>query len=182
MDKMRQDSSEQVWLIEMKNYIVRTCSCILFCSSHNKSLDLRLGVNRQLAKGVNCSGCDQATVSTNRNSEYVSHSLTQHLSSLVVIFCLKHRKPVYYFCWIIYFAFCFFFLRYNDFHSLQMQTSGSYPELVNEELKKYDGEVCKYFQVDRRQTVVSKNNTLRQNWRLVLSIITTLTNANLQPS
>ena len=63
-----------------------------------------------------------------------------------------------------------------------MQTSGSYPELVNEELKKYDGEVCKYFQVDRRQTVVSKNNTLRQNWRLVLSIITTLTNANLQPS
>lgn len=37
-----------------------------------------------------------------------------------------------------------------------MQTSGSYPDLVNEELKKYDGEVCKYFQVDRRQTVVSK--------------------------
>lgn len=45
---------------------------------------------------------------------------------------------------------------YNDFHSLQMQTSGSYADLVNEELKKYDGEVCKYFQVDRRQTVVSK--------------------------
>lgn len=49
-----------------------------------------------------------------------------------------------------------FFRRYNDFHSLQMRTSGSYPDLVNEELKKYDGEVCKYFQVDRRQTVVSE--------------------------
>ena len=36
-----------------------------------------------------------------------------------------------------------------------MQTSSSYPELVNEELHKYDGEVCKYFQVDRRQNVVS---------------------------
>ncbi|XP_078383943.1 coiled-coil domain-containing protein 180-like isoform X2 [Oculina patagonica] len=45
---------------------------------------------------------------------------------------------------------------YNDFHSLQMQTSGSYPELVNEELKKYDGEVCKYFQVDRKQSVESR--------------------------
>ena len=63
-----------------------------------------------------------------------------------------------------------------------MQTSGSYPELVNEELKKYDGEVCKYFQVDRRQTVVSKNNTLRKNWKLVFNIITTLTNASLQSS
>ena len=61
-----------------------------------------------------------------------------------------------------------------------MQTSGSYPELVNEELKKYDGEVCKYFQVDRRQTAVSKNYTLGKNWRLVFNyIITTLTNASL---
>lgn len=63
-----------------------------------------------------------------------------------------------------------------------MQTSGSYPELVNEELKKYDGEVCKYFQVDRRQTVVSKNNTLRKNWRLVFNVLTTLTNVSLQSS
>ena len=50
----------------------------------------------------------------------------------------------------------FVFLRYNDFHGLQMHTSGSYPDLVNGELEKYDGEVCKYFQVDRRQSVVSK--------------------------
>lgn len=39
---------------------------------------------------------------------------------------------------------------YGDFHSQQMQTSCSYPELVQEELTKYDSEVCKYFQVDRR--------------------------------
>ena len=50
----------------------------------------------------------------------------------------------------------FFSYRYSDFHGLQIQTSNSYPDLVNEELKKYDEEVCKYFQVDRRQTVVSK--------------------------
>lgn len=37
-----------------------------------------------------------------------------------------------------------------------MRTSSSYPDLVNEELKKYDGEVCKYFQVDRKQSAVSK--------------------------
>lgn len=36
---------------------------------------------------------------------------------------------------------------YNEFHSQQMTTACSYPELVNEELKKYDSEVCKYFQV-----------------------------------
>ena len=36
-----------------------------------------------------------------------------------------------------------------------MRTSGSYPDLVEEELKKYDGEVCKYFQVDRRSSMVS---------------------------
>lgn len=36
-----------------------------------------------------------------------------------------------------------------------MQTSRSYPDLVEEELKKYDGEVCKYFQVDRRSSMVS---------------------------
>lgn len=36
-----------------------------------------------------------------------------------------------------------------------MQTSCSYPELVHEELKKYDGEVCKYFQVDRKPSLVS---------------------------
>lgn len=42
---------------------------------------------------------------------------------------------------------------YNDFHALEMRTSGSYPDLVEEELKKYDGEVCKYFQVDRRSSM-----------------------------
>lgn len=36
-----------------------------------------------------------------------------------------------------------------------MRTSRSYPDLVEEELKKYDGEVCKYFQVDRRSSMVS---------------------------
>ena len=37
--------------------------------------------------------------------------------------------------------------RYNEFHSQQMSIACSYPELVTEELKKYDEEVCKYFQV-----------------------------------
>ncbi|XP_074627275.1 coiled-coil domain-containing protein 180-like [Acropora palmata] len=36
---------------------------------------------------------------------------------------------------------------YNEFHSQQTTTACSYPELVTEELKKYDDEVCKYFQV-----------------------------------
>lgn len=79
------------------------------------------------------------------------YTVTRRLSSLVAMFCLKHCTfaiSVQYFT--------LFFRRYNDFHSLQMQTSCSYPDLVNEELKKYDGEVCKYFQVDRRQSVVSK--------------------------
>lgn len=51
---------------------------------------------------------------------------------------------------------------YNDFHSLQMRTSGSYPDLVNEELKKYDWEVCKYFQVDRKQTVRSTESRMKK--------------------
>ncbi|KAM7451254.1 hypothetical protein ABFA07_001297 [Porites harrisoni] len=42
---------------------------------------------------------------------------------------------------------------YSDFHGQQIQTSCSYPELVQEELTKYDGEVCKYFQVDRRRSL-----------------------------
>ena len=61
-----------------------------------------------------------------------------------------------------------------------MQTSCSYPDLVNEELKKYDGEVCKYFQVDRRPSVVSRIRNLVGKeliWILILDFILTGTSA-----
>ena len=50
-----------------------------------------------------------------------------------------------------------FYPRYKDFHDLQVETSCSYPDLVKEELQKYDIGVCKYFQVDRKPAQVNNN-------------------------
>ncbi|XP_031558023.1 coiled-coil domain-containing protein 180-like [Actinia tenebrosa] len=38
---------------------------------------------------------------------------------------------------------------YHDFHNAQVETACSYPAMVQEELKTYDSEICKYFQVNR---------------------------------
>ncbi|KAK2566086.1 Coiled-coil domain-containing protein 180 [Acropora cervicornis] len=54
---------------------------------------------------------------------------------------------------------------YNEFHSQQTTTACSYPELVTEELKKYDDEVCKYFQVSTLNPTTERkeNRSLKQD-------------------
>ncbi len=52
--------------------------------------------------------------------------------------CINHRDHCIY----------FLLFRYGDFHKNQCEVVTHYPDMVKEELTRYDEAICKYFSVD----------------------------------